>query len=40
MSKVICPACGAELGYGPDESPFCEQCGARLSQEPAPDEDN
>jgi predicted amidophosphoribosyltransferase len=28
--KTICPKCGAELDYTPDEGPFCEQCGAKL----------
>jgi predicted amidophosphoribosyltransferase len=29
--KTKCPKCGAELDYSPEDAPFCEQCGARLS---------
>jgi predicted amidophosphoribosyltransferase len=38
--KTICPKCGAELDYTPDEGPFCEQCGARLIQDASQDAGN
>jgi len=32
-NKTKCPKCGAELDYSPEDAPFCEQCGTRLSPE-------
>jgi rRNA maturation endonuclease Nob1 len=30
MNKSICPKCGMELSYTPEEGSFCEFCGAKL----------